>query len=72
MKAWEEVDRARQEWVAVTLLSVVDAADRLIAESESKRLPARKAQLELDREAALAALERLGYWVREVMREDRT
>jgi hypothetical protein len=40
--------------------------DRLIAEAERLNLPARQKQLEDDREALIAALEYLGYWVREV------
>jgi|694.fasta_scaffold28429_15 hypothetical protein len=66
MKHWSEVAKVRQEWVASNLYAVVEALDRLIAEAERLNLPARQKQLEDDREALIAALEYLGYWVREV------
>ena len=66
MKHWSEVAKVRQEWVASNLYAVVEALDRLIAEAERLNLPARHKQLEDDREALVAALEHLGYWVREV------
>ena len=59
---WNEVGKERQEWVAAILLAVVNEADKLIAESVSMDLHARKTRLELDRNATVAALERLGYW----------
>lgn len=65
MKHWSEIDKARQEWVAVTLLTCVEMADKIIAEVERHKLPARVEQLGYDREALVAALEHLGYWVRE-------
>ena len=65
MKHWNEIDKFRQEWVASSLLLGVEALDKLIAEAERVNLPARKGQLEYDREALIAALEHLGYWVRE-------
>ena len=61
---WDEVGKERQELVAAMLLAVVSEADKLIAESVSMGLHARKARLELDRDATVAALDRLGYWVR--------
>jgi hypothetical protein len=65
MKNWEEINKVRQEWVASNLYAGVEASDKLIAEAARLNLPARKKQLEDDREALVAALEHLGYWVRE-------
>ena len=65
MKHWSEIAKVRQEWVASNLYAVVEALDRLIAEAGRLNLPARQKQLEDDREALIAALEHLGYWVRE-------
>jgi len=65
MKRWNEIDKARQEWVASSLLLGVEALDKLIAEAERVNLPARKQQLEGDREALVAALQHLGYWLPE-------
>jgi hypothetical protein len=66
MKHWNKIDKFRQEWVASSLFLGVEALDKLIAEAERVNLPARKGQLEDDREALIAALKHLGYWVREV------
>lgn len=62
---WNEIDKFRQEWVASSLFLGVEALDKLLAEAARLNLPARKKQLEDDREALVAALEHLGYWVRE-------
>jgi hypothetical protein len=66
MKHWSEIAKVRQEWVASNLYAGVEASDKLIAEAERLNLPNRQKQLEDDREALVAALEHLGYWVREV------
>jgi hypothetical protein len=66
MKHCNEIDKFRQEWVASNLFLGIEASDRLISEADRINLPARKQQLEDDREALVAALEHLGYWVREV------
>jgi hypothetical protein len=66
MKHWIEIAKVRQEWVASNLYAGVEASDKLIAEAERLNLPNRQKQLEDDREALVAALEHLGYWVREV------
>ena len=65
MKHWNEIDKCRQEWVASNLYLGVEVSDKLIAEAQRLNLPARKGQLEGDREALVAALEHLGYWVGE-------
>jgi hypothetical protein len=66
VKHWNEIAKVRQEWVASNLYAGVEASDKLIDEAARLNLPARKRQLEDDREALVAALEHLGYWVREV------
>jgi len=57
MKHWNEIDKFRQEWVASSLFLGIESLDTLIAGAERVNLPARKGQLEGDREALVAALE---------------